>query len=36
MDEVRQSKGEVILFIDEMHTVVERAQLKEPSMPATC
>jgi len=34
IDEVRQSQGEIILFIDEFHTVVVAGAAEALSMPA--
>jgi ATP-dependent Clp protease ATP-binding subunit ClpA len=36
LKEITDAQGEIILFVDEMHTVVGREQPKAPWMPAIC
>ena len=36
IEEVQRSEGEIVLFIDELHTVVGQATLLAHLMPATC
>ena len=36
MDEIRQAKGEIVLFIDELHTVVGAGRRKGLSTPPIC
>ncbi len=36
LKEIEESNGQIVLFIDELHTLVGAGAAREPSMPATC